>query len=36
MIDAGRPVEAVQNELRREFRPLLDEFPTVESLIHDG
>ena len=36
VIDAGRPVEPVQNQLRRELRPLLDRFPTVESLIHDG
>ncbi|MCI4357568.1 MAG: dTMP kinase [Thermoplasmata archaeon] len=36
LIDAGRPVEPVQNQLRRELRPLLERFPTVESLIHDG
>jgi dTMP kinase len=36
VIDAGRPVEPVQSQLRRELRPLLERFPTVESLIHDG
>lgn len=35
IIDANRPVEPVQAEIRREVRPLLEHFPTVESLIHD-
>lgn len=35
VIDANRPVEPVQSEIRREVRPLLEDFPTVESLIHD-
>jgi dTMP kinase len=36
VVDASRPVEPVQTELRRELKPLLDRFPTVERLIHDG
>ncbi len=35
VIDAGRSVESVQNELRKELKPLLAKFPTVEHLIHD-
>jgi dTMP kinase len=36
VIDGDRPMESVQTQIRREIRPLLDGFPTVESLIHDG
>jgi len=36
VIDGDRPLEAVQTQIRKEIRPLLDGFPTVESLIHDG
>jgi thymidylate kinase len=35
VIDANRPVETVQSDIRRQIRPLLEHFPTVESLIHD-
>ena len=35
VIEAGRPVEKVQMEIRHEIRPLIENFPTVESLIHD-
>lgn len=35
VVNANRPVEVVQSELRRQLRPLLENFPTVESLIHD-
>jgi dTMP kinase len=35
VINADRPVEVVQAELRRQVRPLLANFPTAERLIHD-
>lgn len=35
VVDANRAVETVQNEIRRDVRPVLENFPTVESLIHD-
>ena len=36
VIDASRRVEAIQAALRVEVRPLLENFPTVARLIHDG
>jgi len=36
VIDATRRVEEIQTSLRVEVRPLLQNFPTVASLIHDG
>ncbi|HEV2318071.1 MAG TPA: dTMP kinase [Thermoplasmata archaeon] len=35
VVDANRPVETVQSDIRRQIRPLIENFPTVESLIHD-
>jgi dTMP kinase len=35
VIDANRPVETVQGDIRRQIRPLLERFPTVERLTHD-
>jgi dTMP kinase len=35
VIDANRPVETVQADIRRQIRPLLERFPTVERLTHD-
>ncbi len=35
IVNANRPVEVVQAELRHQLRPLLNNFPTVETLIHD-
>jgi dTMP kinase len=34
IIDANRQIEPVQNQIRREVRPLLERFPTAESLTH--
>ncbi|HUI38005.1 MAG TPA: dTMP kinase [Thermoplasmata archaeon] len=34
VIDASRPIEPVQGQIRRELRPLLEHFPTAESLTH--
>jgi dTMP kinase len=34
-VDANRPVETVQADIRRQIRPLIENFPTVEALIHD-
>jgi dTMP kinase len=35
VVDANRAVERVQGDIRRQIRPLIENFPTVESLIHD-
>jgi dTMP kinase len=35
VVNANRSVEQVQSEIRRQIRPLLEGFPTVESLLHD-
>ncbi len=35
VVDASRPVERIQAEIRTQIRPLLAHFPTMESLIHD-
>ena len=35
VVDANRAVETIQAEIRREIRPLIENFPTVETLIHD-
>jgi dTMP kinase len=35
VVDATRPVEEIQAELREDVRPLLAKFPTVERLTHD-
>ena len=35
VVDADRPVETVQSDLRREIRPLLEGFPTDASLTHE-
>ena len=35
-IDANRAVETVQADVRRQIRPLIENFPTVEALIHDS
>jgi dTMP kinase len=36
IVDATRRVEEIQVSLRMEVRPLLDNFPTVARLTHDG
>lgn len=36
IVDATRPVEEVQAEVRRHLRPVLERFPTGERLLHDG
>ncbi len=36
VVDAGRPVEEIQEELRANLRPLLAHFPTGADLMHDG
>lgn len=36
VIDAERPVERVQMDLRLDLRPLLEDFPTGETLQHEG
>jgi len=36
VIDSRRPVEEIQRDLRADLRPLLENFPTGERLMHDG
>jgi dTMP kinase len=36
VVDATRPVEAIQAELRTDLKPLLAKFPTGTRLMHDG
>jgi len=36
IIDSRRPVEEIQQDLRLNLRPLLENFPTGERLMHDG
>ena len=36
VVDSTRSVEAIQAELRENLRPLLENFPTGERLVHDG
>ena len=36
VIHSTRSVEAIQAELRQNLRPLLENFPTGERLVHDG
>ncbi len=36
VVDATRTVEAIQAELRENLRPMLENFPTVARLMHDG
>jgi hypothetical protein len=36
VIDAHRPVEPIQEDLRADLRPLLQGFPTGEKLQHEG
>jgi dTMP kinase len=36
IVDASRRVEEIQAALRAEVKPLLENFPTVERLTHDG
>ena len=36
IIDSTRPVEQIQRDLRTDLRPLLENFPTGERLMHDG
>jgi dTMP kinase len=36
VVDATRPVEAIQAELRSDLKPLLAKFPTGTRLMHDG
>jgi dTMP kinase len=36
VVDSTRPVEAIQSELREDLRPMLENFPTGERLVHDG
>ncbi len=36
VVDATRPVEAIQRELRRDLAPMLENFPTGARLMHDG
>ena len=36
VVDATRPVESIQAELRADLKPLLTKFPTVTRLLHDG
>ena len=36
IIDSTRSVEQIQQDLRRDVRPLLEDFPTGERLMHDG
>lgn len=36
VVDATRPVEEIQSNLRRDLQPLLERFPTGADLIHDG
>ena len=36
VIDSTRSVEAIQADLRADLRPMLENFPTGERLLHDG
>ncbi len=36
VIDAHRPVEPIQHDLREDLRPLLQGFPTGAKLQHEG
>ena len=36
VVDAQRPVEVIQAELRADLKPLLAKFPTESRLMHDG
>ena len=36
VIDSSRSVETIQAELRNHVRPILQNFPTGERLLHDG
>ena len=36
VVDATRPVETIQSELRKDLKPMLANFPTGERLMHDG
>jgi len=36
IVDAQRPVEAIQAELRTDLKPMLAKFPTETRLVHDG
>jgi len=36
VVDAQRPVEVIQAELRADLKPLLAKFPTETRLMHDG
>jgi len=36
VVDATRPVEAIQAEIRSDLKPLLAKFPTGTRLMHDG
>jgi dTMP kinase len=36
IIDSRRPVEEIQRDLRANLKPLLENFPTGERLMHDG
>jgi dTMP kinase len=36
VVDSTRSVEAIQSEIRENLRPLLENFPTGERLMHDG
>ncbi len=36
LIDSTQRVEAIQADLRADVRPLLENFPTVARLMHDG
>ncbi|HYB78430.1 MAG TPA: dTMP kinase [Thermoplasmata archaeon] len=36
VVDAQRPVEVIQAELRADLKPLLAKFPTQTRLMHDG
>jgi dTMP kinase len=36
IVDSTRRVEQIQSELRENVRPLLENFPTVARLMHDG
>jgi len=36
VVDAQRPVEAIQAELRTDLKPMLAKFPTETRLVHDG
>jgi dTMP kinase len=36
IIDSTRAVEQIQQDLRKDVRPLLEDFPTGERLMHDG